>query len=112
MMKTLSAAALVSLQLAIMGAPPADAAETVPKLNVNSSCQAEAAVAPEGKRQCLKDEENARKALTQQWGKFRAADRRQCTRLATLGGTASYVELLTCLQMAVDARKLPSKDKQ
>lgn len=111
-MKGASVAVLVSVQLAVMAAPAAYAAEAIPRLNINSSCQAQAAVAPEGKRQCLKDEENARKTLTRQWGKFRAADKRQCTQLATLGGTASYVELLTCLQMAVDARKLPSKDKQ
>jgi hypothetical protein len=111
-MKSALVLMLVVPQLAIATATPVHAADGVPNLNVNSSCQAEAAAAPEGKRQCLKDEQDARETLTRQWEKFTAADRQRCTQLATLGGTSSYVELLTCLQMAVDASKLPSRDKQ
>jgi hypothetical protein len=111
-MKSTLVAALVLFQLATVAVPPIHAADAVPNLNVSSSCQAEAAAAPEGKRQCLRDEQDARATLTRQWEKFTLADRQRCTQLATLGGTASYVELLTCLQMAVDASKLPSKDKQ
>jgi hypothetical protein len=83
-------------------------ADEVPKLDVASSCAAEAAVAPEGKRQCLSDEQAARETLAKRWEQFGALDKRQCSEMATLGGTASYVELLTCLEMAADARKLPT----
>ena len=111
-MKSTLVLMLILPQLAIAAATPIHAADGVPNLNVSSSCQAEAAAAPMGKSQCLKDEQDARETLTRQWEKFTRADRERCTQLATLGGTASYVELLTCLQMAVDASKLPSKDKQ
>ena len=111
-MKSRWALMLVLPQLMIGAATPIHAADAVPNLNVRTSCEAEAAAAPEGKRQCLRDEQNARETLVQQWAKFTLTDRQRCTQLATLGGTASYVELLTCLQMAVDASKLPSRDKQ
>lgn len=98
--------------LVVMAVSSVCAVEQVPSLDVNSSCRAEAAVAPEGKKQCLQDEQDARAVLVQRWGQFSVADRQQCTAMATMGGTASYVELLTCLQMASDARKLPRNDRQ
>ena len=44
-------------------------------------------------------------ALEQTWASWPAADRSQCTDTAKMGAP-SYVELLTCLQMQQDARKL------
>ena len=35
------------------------------------------------------------------------ADRQHCTSLTQMGGSPSYVELLTCLQIAEEAAKLP-----
>jgi len=40
-----------------------------------------------------------------------AADRTLCTQTATMGGTASYVELITCLEMRRDVAKLPANRK-
>ena len=111
-MKKMRAALLCSPLLFVLAVSSVCAAEEVPTLDVNSSCKAEAAVAPESRRQCVKDEQDAHATLVQRWGQFPAADRQQCSAMATMGGTASYVELLTCLQMAGDARKLPRQDKQ
>ena len=36
------------------------------------------------------------------WTQFAAADKRSCIASTTIGGFASYVELLVCLQMARD----------
>ena len=57
---------------------------------------------------CLKIEQEARDQLTRQWVDFPAADRTLCTQTATMGGTASYVELITCLEMKRDVAKLPA----
>ena len=61
----------------------------------------------------MRDEENARAKLAGEWESFRPADRTSCTELARLGGgLQSYVELLTCLEMAKDARGLPKESKE
>ena len=49
----------------------------------------------------------ARAQLASLWDQFAAPDRATCAQNETSGGTPSYVELLTCLQMSRDARSLP-----
>jgi hypothetical protein len=83
-------------------------ADGVPPFDTAPSCRAAAQVAPEGFNACMKDEQDARTQLTAQWDKFIASDRATCTQNETTGGSPSYVELLTCLQMARDARALPA----
>ena len=56
---------------------------------------------------CQKSEQGARDVLVQQWASFLAADRGSCYRLTTTGTPGTYTELLTCLEMKRDARKLP-----
>jgi hypothetical protein len=58
---------------------------------------------------CFKIEQEARDQVTRQWVDFPAADRTLCTQTATMGGTASYVELITCLEMKRDVAKLPDR---
>lgn len=55
---------------------------------------------------CIKDEENAREQLKEKWSSFPASDRNRCISTTEIGGTASYVEVLTCLQIAQDVKKL------
>ncbi len=98
---------LVSVQLAI---PVADG---VPKLDVRPSCRAMAAGAAGLKQDlqvCINGENAAREQIVAQWGSFAAADRSICVSLSTAGGGATYTELLTCLEMMRDARKLPKED--
>jgi hypothetical protein len=63
---------------------------------------------------CLRDEEQARQKLSTEWETFPRADRTQCTALARLGGGGlqSYVELITCLKIAKEARALPKSAKE
>lgn len=86
------------------------AVSDVPKLNVEPSCRA-AADASLGQNRdanaCLRDENQARDKLQQQWKEFGRADQTRCLRLSQLGGMPSYVELLTCLQIAKAAKKEP-----
>jgi hypothetical protein len=85
-------------------------ADDVPKLDFAKSCQAGVAAYPGGggNKACLTDEQNARKTLVAQWKRFSPESRARCTRMVTdLVGDQSYVELLTCLQMARDVKALP-----
>jgi LAS superfamily LD-carboxypeptidase LdcB len=85
----------------------------VPTLNIEPSCKSAATAAVSDHRDekaCLRDEQAAREQLQQQWDQFSSADRTRCLALSHLGGLPSYVELLTCLQMAQDVKKLPSDD--
>ncbi len=86
-------------------------AQGVPTINIEPSCR-EAAKASAGMQQdlesCRKSEQAAREILAQQWSSFLAADRGSCYRLTTTGTPGTYTELLTCLEMKRDARKLPN----
>jgi hypothetical protein len=90
------------------------ASDQMPKLDTGAGCRASAAAATVLNRNegtCLKDEQDARAKLDQQWAQFTAADQTRCVSLSRLGGSPSYVELLTCLEMAAAAKKLPPADK-
>ena len=84
-------------------------AQDVPSFNMTRNCagssDSDAAV-----KSCLKDEQEAHDQLARQWTQFPAPDRANCLQETSSDGTPSYVELLTCLQMARDVRKLPKKD--
>jgi hypothetical protein len=88
-------------------------ADPVPTFNVEPSCQS-AASGSIGIKQdmssCLADEKGAREQLVKEWSGFNAADQGLCTRLSKTGGSPTYTELLVCLEMARDARKLPKEE--
>jgi hypothetical protein len=84
-------------------------ADEVPKLDVTSTCRAESAVVQANAQGCMTDEQNARDALAKDWGQFAASDKTSCTEMTKTGGSSSYVELLSCLEMKRDARKLPKE---
>jgi len=90
------------------------ASDQVPKLDSDACCHAAAAATTGNNRNadsCKKDEQDARAKLEQQWAQFTPSERTHCVSLSKLGGFPSYVELLTCLEMAAAAKKLPSADK-
>jgi hypothetical protein len=85
------------------------AADSVPHINIVPSCRA-ASVAAVGLNQdydsCRRSEEDALAVLKKEWASFAAADRGSCYRLTTTGTPGTYTELLTCLEMKRDARRL------
>jgi len=89
--------------------------DEVPNLNVAPSCRGAAQIAIADTQSfdaCMKDEGSARDQLRQSWQSFKVSDRVNCTSEASLEGLASYVELLTCLQMASEvesANRTPLK---
>ena len=88
-------------------------ADKVPQFDTAPSCRA-AAVASTGPNRnaesCQKDEDTARQTLEKDWANFAASDRERCGRLIRLGGSPSYVELLTCVEMAKAAAALPKEN--
>ena len=98
----------IVIAAAIAASASAFAAE-VPTLDVSGTCKPilndESFVIDSDR--CLKTEKEAREQLTREWTNFPAADRTLCTQTATMGGAASYVELITCLEMKRDVAKLP-----
>ena len=102
------------LPVLVAGAYLVLVADHVPRLDTDSSCHSAAAASAVINRNedvCKRDEQDARAKLEQQWSQYSPAQRSHCESLARLGGFPSYVELLTCLEMASAASKLPPADK-
>jgi hypothetical protein len=79
-------------------------ADNVPTFDIARSCKLDAAATAgltedQSDSSCVRDEKQAQQQLGSQWSKFAASSRAQCTSLESIGGTPSYVSLLTCLQM-------------
>lgn len=96
-------------QLVFVGV--AFAADQPPKLDVQSSCTAVAARGMNGrtKEACMDEENSAHSTLRDKWAQFSASQRSRCGGLVQTGGPPSYVELLTCLEMAEQAQKIPDR---
>ena len=84
-------------------------ADRVPVFDVPRSCKLDLAATAglsvdQSLKNCVNDENRARQQLMSQWSKFSASSRAQCIPLENVGGTPSYVSLLTCLQMNLWSR--------
>lgn len=89
------------------------AADGPPVLNVSPSCDAAARgaiVVGRDKEACLGDERTAQDQLKENWSKYAPADKIQCVGMAKTGGPASYVELLSCLEIMRDAKEIRETD--
>jgi collagen triple helix repeat protein len=85
------------------------AAGGVPTFDIGSSCRGASDVTTGSPGTCMADEESARGELVKRWTQFAAAEKAHCTELSGMTGFQSYVELLTCLEMAGDAKKVPNQ---
>jgi hypothetical protein len=84
-----------------------------PVLRVGPSCEAAgrgAVVLGRNKEACLADEDAALSTLRQNWAKYAANDKTLCIGMESTGGPASYVELLSCLEVNRDAREIQNAD--
>jgi hypothetical protein len=84
-----------------------------PTLEVGPSCEAAgrgAMVLGRDKKACLGDETTAQDTLRQNWSKYAATDKTECIDMVTTGGPASYVELLSCVEILRDARNIRNAD--
>ena len=109
--RNLVAAVLAALCLSGLSARSDD----IPTLDVNPVCRGiasqgelEAGLQQTSFQQCLQSEQAVRDEVKKQWSTFSTADKTHCVALANTGGESSYTELLTCMEMARDVRKLHS----
>jgi hypothetical protein len=82
-------------------------ADEPPKLDVAPSCEAAARgamVIGRDKAACMGDENQALDVLKQNWSKYTGPDKVQCVGNVKTGGPASYVELLSCLEIMRDSK--------
>ena len=103
------AALAVVLSAAVLPAAPLSAREDVPRLDVDPGCRAaEAAATVVGRDRdnCRADESSAKDVLGRDWDSYSGADKAHCIALVKTGGPPSYVELLSCLEISRDARKI------
>lgn len=100
----------ISISMVVVGTHLVVAvADRVPAFDVVRSCKLDVAATiglsvDQSLKSCLSDEDRARRQLVGQWSKFSASSRAQCIPLESVGGTPSYVSLLTCLQMNLWSR--------
>ena len=94
---------LLHLPIAILATlSPIAVSDTVPKFDIVRECRFEGGSTAELDR-CSQDETEALEQLKANWAQFTGVDKSTCLSVATIGGFASYVELLTCLEMAREA---------
>jgi len=84
-------------------------ADRVPAFDINRSCRLDLAATAglsvdQTTKSCVNDEKRARQQLASQWSKFSTSSKAECVPQESIGGTPSYVSLLTCLQLGQWAR--------
>jgi hypothetical protein len=87
--------------------------DDIPTLDVNPVChgiamqgELEAGLQQTSFQQCVQSEQAVREEVKKEWSTFSIADKTHCVALAKTGGESSYTELITCMEMARDVRKL------
>ena len=96
-------------------------ADNVPRYDVGASClgaakQLEGMLGPDTSNlsvqervaRCVKTEEDARTKLIAVWPEVESADRSACIGSSSAGNQPSYVELLVCLGIKREVRKIRS----
>ena len=83
--------------------------ERIPELDLAGICAAPARTGSTEMNQqtCLSLERKAKLQLALEWAQYAPADRSSCLQISTSAGLSSYVEILTCLEMAGHAKRSP-----
>jgi hypothetical protein len=89
---------------------PVVVSDTVPNFDIVKECRYEGGSAA-NVEQCLRDEAAAMGQLKTEWAQSVGAEKRSCMVTTQIGGFASYVELLTCLEMAGGITSAPSPSR-
>jgi hypothetical protein len=93
---------LLHLPIAILATlSPIAVSSSVPQFDIVRECRFEGGSSAVFE-QCSQDETTALSQLRAEWAQFGRADQKICMSETTTSGFASYVELLTCLEMARD----------
>jgi hypothetical protein len=99
--------------LLLLFTPPA--LGRMPELNVKAICKSRSADAKmtqsaplESIADCVRDEEAAKQQLSTLWASTSVPIRNRCESDARSLGTTSYLDLLTCIQMAEEINSSPN----
>jgi hypothetical protein len=93
---------LLHLPIAILATlSPMAVSDSVPQFDIVRECRLEGGTVAAFDR-CSQDEAAALSELKTKWVKFGSTDQKTCMATTTIGGFASYVDLLTCLEIARD----------
>ena len=79
------------------------AAQEFPRFDIEATCRAAPRLLPTDPspyQSCMRDEARARGQLERQWASVSTGQRDECVRASSVGGTPSFVDVLTCIQMA------------
>jgi len=107
----------MTIACAIAISIPSAKSDDIPALNVEQLCRGIASQSydPLAKSypkvsfdRCMEAEMQDREQLRKVWSTFLPEDKRHCVTEAKMGGSSSYTELITCLEMARDVRALRS----
>lgn len=92
----------LALSLMVLGAPLALAADGPPDFSIEPTCKnaGVSSISNSGAEGCLRSEREAKGTLEREWPRFGGAARSQCAQQSNAGGLPSYVEMLTCLELA------------
>jgi hypothetical protein len=89
----------------------------MPELNVKAICNSRSADAKmmqsaplESIADCVRNEESAKQELSTLWASTSAPIRNRCESDARSLATTSYLDLLTCIQMAEEIKSSPKKE--
>ncbi|GJD29031.1 hypothetical protein PMNALOAF_0263 [Methylobacterium adhaesivum] len=94
---------LAGLAALVLTVAPAGAADGPPTLDIEKTCQSAASAGVNdnaSKDGCLRSERSAKDEVKRRWGEFTPAAKRQCEKQFDAGGFPSYVEMVTCLELA------------
>lgn len=97
------AAGLLSLSLSTGLLVPV--ADGPPRFDIEATCRTADAGGSGGGRTtgaCRDDERKAQASLVAKWASYRPASRNECVEATRLGGVPSYVQVLTCLELATN----------
>jgi hypothetical protein len=87
-------------------------ADRVPNIDAKKTCRNSATVTgtlTQGDIDtCIADEQGAHDQLVKEWTQFSGSVKGQCVQAST-AYLPSYIEMLTCLEMAKQARSLPEE---
>src|SRR5260370_35080576 len=93
---------LLHLPIAILATlSPIAVSSSVPQFDMARECRYEGG-SPAIFQRCSQDETTALAQLRPEWAQLGGTNQKSCMVTTTTGGFASYVELLTCLEMARD----------
>jgi hypothetical protein len=87
---------------------PVAHSDPIPAFDIARECRFEGASVQDFDH-CAKDEADALRQVRIEWTKFTAEDKKSCEVATRVGGFASYVELLACLENAKEARDEENK---